>query len=409
MNTVSKKSMLFAVTVGLVSLTACVGGGGGGSGSTPLAPRPTITASEITGGMPELSYLAENYANTGDSGGLKASLTNGGKLVSDTPIPYHDSNNPQSDPDLDPYLEITEGSSSIVITAEYGPENDRGTGTIEFKTGDNGDFKVYGELDPDGINPPKSLLAVGIKDLDDTARKLAGLPQAGTAVTNEDLGDDIFFSGTYPVGGKQFLVLNSGLVDLEYASFGGWGAEYIMDGTLAWRDESRTGIYYEIDYRPLSGGDPAALKAPAANAAFTGKTVALATQFNGNTLQSPDQKFFHGDASLKIAPTGQSGNLAMNFPNFYDIGFKFNVSGSTFTADKTTLTVTDNGNTTKFRFPTNIDTSNDGYLNASLNGNFYGDPNGSSASEAVGRFGIWAKDTAHDDEFSIVGSFGVKQ
>ena len=35
MNTVSKKSMLFAVTVGLVSLTACVGGGGsGGRGLT---------------------------------------------------------------------------------------------------------------------------------------------------------------------------------------------------------------------------------------------------------------------------------------------------------------------------------------------------------------------------------------
>lgn len=409
--------MLFAVATSLVSLTACVGGGGGSGGSTPLAPRPTITASEITGGMTELGYLAANYTNAGDNGGLNASLTNGGKLVSDTPIPGHiiDPNEPNPDPDMGAYLEVTEGTSSIVVTAVYGPEDGRKSGTLEFKTGDNGDIKVFSEQAPGGITPPKSLLAVGFRELDDTAREIAGLPQAGTTVTNENLGvmhkdpnqGDIFFSGTYPAEGRHFLMLSCGLVPLEYASFGGWGAEFIMDGTLTWGDESRTGRYYEIDYHALSGGNPAALKAPSANAAFTGKAIALATQFNGNTLQSPDQRFFHGDASLTIDPTGHGGNLAMSFPNFYNIGFQFAVSNNTFHADEKTLTVTDNHNSSQFRYPTNI--HNGGRIDASLNGNFYGDPAGSIASEATGRFGIWAKDTKFDDEFSIVGSFGVKQ
>ena len=109
MNTVSKKSMLFAVTVGLVSLTACVGGGGsGGSGSTPLAPRPTITASEITGGMPQQGYLAEDYSNTGDNGGLEATLKNDGLTA-----------------DVDGQKLTIRHGNSIDIIADYGGPNER--------------------------------------------------------------------------------------------------------------------------------------------------------------------------------------------------------------------------------------------------------------------------------------------
>ena len=51
----------------------------------------------------------------------------------------------------------------------------------------------------------------------------------------------------------------------------------------------------------------------------------MATQYRGTTLEKPVQEFFQGDATLTIDTGGKSGNLAMNFPHFYNIGFKFNV------------------------------------------------------------------------------------
>lgn len=79
MSTVPKSSMFFALLTSLVALTACSGGGGGGGNGGPLpTPRPTISVSEITGGMPQQGYLKEDYSNAGDSGGLEATLKNGG-------------------------------------------------------------------------------------------------------------------------------------------------------------------------------------------------------------------------------------------------------------------------------------------------------------------------------------------
>ena len=71
MNTASKKSLFFALLTSLASLTACGGGSGGGGGGALQIPRPTISVSEITGGMPQQGYLAEDYSNAGDSGGLR--------------------------------------------------------------------------------------------------------------------------------------------------------------------------------------------------------------------------------------------------------------------------------------------------------------------------------------------------
>ena len=76
MNRMSQTFMLFAVMSGLISLTACVGGGGDGGGATPLAPRPTISAAEITGGMPQQGYLAEYYANLPGNDNLEDALKN---------------------------------------------------------------------------------------------------------------------------------------------------------------------------------------------------------------------------------------------------------------------------------------------------------------------------------------------
>lgn len=393
MNTVSKKSMLFAVTVGLVSLTACVGGGGsGGSGSTPLAPRPTITASEITGGMPQQGYLAEDYSNTGDNGGLEATLKSG--------ITYKTMS--RDDPS---------GTSGEAITIKHGNSIDvdyNGQQIAEFRLGDKGDVELYGNGKPE--------LLVGITELGDNGRELLGLGVVGTDVPrdffvdkDEEPADAIFASGKFIGGQQQFLVMNTGWVALEHACFGGWGAEYSLDVTLSnTAGESKAGGYYEKDYRPFYSSLDNSVKAPAPNSAFTGKAMAMATQYRANTLDNPAQAFFSGDAVLKIDTSGKSGDLALNFPNFYKIGFDFTVNGHEFTSTKGTIA--DNGYTgDEFRYPLNMNTNTakGGYFNAHMDGKFYGAS--ASASEAAGKFGIWAKDTAHDDEFNIVGSFGVKQ
>lgn len=213
----------------------------------------------------------------------------------------------------------------------------------------------------------------------------------------------IYFTGT-SLGGTEFLALNSGLVDLAYASFGAWGAKSGAVGTIEWKGQSKTFSvdkpFEEIVYVPVSGGNTAYLKMPAADATFTGKAMAMATQYRGSTLDMPVQDFFTGDATLRINSAGNGGNLTMSFPDFYNIGFTFNVYNTEFHNDGTMPTVTDNGNTSKFHFPNTIE-------GASLSGNFYGPD--ASAGEASGRFEIGARDNSADDLFMFDGSFGVKQ
>lgn len=382
MNTVSKKSMLFAVTVGLVSLTACVGGGGSrGSGSTPLAPRPTITASEITGGMPQQGYLAEDYSNTGDNGGLEATLKNDGLTA-----------------DVDGQKLTIRHGNSIDIIADYGGPNERVLREFQFA-----------ELPQHGENGPE--LVIGIGDMTDETANFLEEDRRGTRYDHADWGpmnEDpakpvVYFTGT-ALGATEFMALNSGLVDLMYASFGAWGVKSGWVGTFEWNGQSKTYTegdpYTDITFIPVSGGNSAHNAVPAENANFTGKAIAMATQYRGTTLEKPVQEFFQGDATLTIDTGGKSGNLAMNFPDFYNIGFKFNVYNSEFHGDGQMPTVTDNGNTSGIQFPQNI-------TGASLSGNFYG-PSG-SASEASGRFEIGAKNDITGDGFMFDGSFGVKQ
>ncbi len=381
MNTTSKRSVFFAMMASLVSLTACVGGGGGGgSGGTPLAPRPTISASEITGGMPQQGYLAEDYSNTGDSGGLEATLKSDG-LTAEV--------NGQT-------LTIKHGNS-IDIIAEYGGPDERVLKEFQFA-----ELPQHGERGPE--------LVIGIGDMTDNTADFLKEPRRGTRYDHADWGpmhDDpakptVYFTGT-ALGGTEFMALNSGLVNLTYASFGAWGVKSGWVGTFEWNGQSKTypadDPYTDITFIPVSGGDSAYLKVPAANAVFTGKAIAMATQYRGTTLDKPDQEFFRGDATLNIDSGGRSGNLAMSFPDFYNIGFQLTVYNSEFHNDGRMPTVADNGNTSKFHFPSNIE-------GASLSGNFYG-PSG-SASEASGRFEIGAKNDA-GDQFMFDGSFGVKQ
>lgn len=384
MNTASKKSLFFALLTSLASLTACGGGSGGGGGGALQIPRPTISVSEITGGMPQQGYLAEDYSNAGDSGGLKATLENGGLTGN---VEGHQ-------------VTIVHGNS-IDVVAEYGEPNARVLKEFQFA-----ELPQYGE--------GRSKLVVGISDMTDDTADFLDIPaevRRGAKVEKADWGymhndprqGTIYFTGT-GLGGTEFMALNSGLVDLAYASFGAWGAKYGAAGTLEWNGQSKTfpddDPFEEITYVPVSGGNSAKLALPAANTAFTGKAIAMATQYRGSTLDKPVQDFFTGDATLRINTAGDGGDLTMSFPDFYNIGFALTVHDTEFHNDGQMPTVTDNGNTSPFHFPTTLE-------GASLSGNFYGE--GGSASEASGRFEISARDNPTDDLFVFDGSFGVKQ
>ena len=397
MRIMSKNFMLLTVMTSVVLLSACGGGGGGGGGisggdgdiggggTTPLAPRPTISVSEITGGMPQQGYLAEDYSNSGDSGGLKATLESNGLIATD--------DTGQT------FLTIKHGNSIDVI-AENGPSDQRVL--KEFK---------FDELPQFGTSKPE--LTIGISDMTDETAAFLEEPKRGTVYNHESFGfmhDDpgqgeIYFTGT-ALGGTEFIALNSGLVNLEYASFGAWGVKTGFVGTMEWNGTSKNysddDPFEEITFVAVSGGNPEKKAVPAGNTSFTGKALAMATQYKGSSLEKPLQDFFTGDAKLTIDATGTAGNLAMSFPNFYDIGFKFNVRDDELQGDglHQPPTIKDNGNTTDFHIPSRIEGS-------SLNGNFYGE--GVAASEASGRFEISARDNLTDDLFILDGSFGVKK
>ena len=402
MNTASKKSLFFALLTSLASLTACGGGGGGGGGDALPAPRPLISVSEITGGMTRQGHLAKDYSNAGDSGGLKATLENGG-LTGE----FRESGIP---------VTIVHGNSIDVI-AEYGEPHARVLKEFTFE-----ELPQYGETGPD--------LVVGVswRYMTQESMKFFDIPdymREGVKSQKYKLGDmhndpaqgAIYFTGT-GLGGSEFLALNSGLVDLQYASFGAWGAKYGATGTLEWNGQSKTftgksldagDAFTEIAYVPVSGGDSTALKQPDANAKFTGKAIGMVTQYRGSTLDKPNQQHFeNGNATLSINGARNGGDLLLEFPDFYDIAFQIKLINNNDEFENTSQapTVTPNGGGTPFRFPGTIE-------DYKLSGNFYGPdgPNGfdGSASEASGRFEISARDNPTDDLFVFDGSFGVKK
>ena len=191
MNRMSQTFMLVAVMSGLVSLTACVGGGGDGGGATPLAPRPTISAAEITGGMPQQGYLAEDYSNAGDGGGLETTLKSDGLTV-----------------DVDGQTLTIIHGNSIDIVADYGGPNER---TLrEFHLAD---LPAYGEAGPE--------LVVGIGDMTDDTAAFLGEPLRGTSYDHADFSDEgdeapTYFTGT-ALGGTEFLALNDIVISRNFS------------------------------------------------------------------------------------------------------------------------------------------------------------------------------------------------
>jgi hypothetical protein len=379
-----------------LALAACMGGGsGGGGGGSPIAPRSTFSVSEVTDGMPNQGALSDDYSNSGDSGGLEAALTGGN------------------------YLEGTAGEAGQNIHVEHGASMHvtLGSSTVVFATGNNGDSNLYGN--------GGTQLAAGEKDVDQAALDIMNEARPTSSIdellppgsytdllVNDRVGAEERFTGTIAYG-KQILTLNSGLVDLEHSSFGSWAIETMFSGTFKGDVIGTiTDDYREIISTPVSGGDSNALKSPQANDAFTGKAMAMATDYKVGPAVSPAQKFFTGDAALTVNGAGNGGNLALSFPNFYDIGFALTVSGSGFQATTGSIpTVTDNGNTSGITLnqATIERAKNPGAADAHdtyLTGNFYG--SGANAGEATGRFNVFDENGSGEDS-SISGSFGVKK
>jgi hypothetical protein len=340
----------------------------------------------MTGGMTKQGPIAADYSDSDDSGGLAESLTNSNHLDGGT--------------ETGKTIQVAHGASIDVKL---------GSSTVEFKTGEGGDTSLHG----DG----RVKLAVGEKDVDAAALAIMNevfrdgpgdpdaLPAPGyheNLLVNIDQGVNEYLMGTVAYS-TQILTLNAGLVGLEHSSFGAWTLELAASGTLVGYcgTESLDG-HREIYYVPISGGDSGALKAPAANGAFTtGKAMAMATD---------DElvKFFTGEAALTVNGAGNGGDLLLSVLNFYDIGFELAVSGSGFQAVYNSIpTITDHGNTSGITLdqsrinaaknPASADMKHDTYLT----GNFYG--SGANASEATGRFNV----DAHN--IHVSGSFGVKQ
>jgi hypothetical protein len=299
------------------------------------------------------------------------------------------------------YLEGTAGEAGQNIHVEHGASIHVkfGSSTVEFATGAGGDTSLYGA---NGVE-----LVAGENDVDAAALAILNATRGNdySAPGNYErlqTNTDEYFTGTIAYG-KQILTLNAGLVDLEYSSFGAWAVEFMASGTMETGGKKYDNdAYRQILYTPFSGGDSDKLRSPAANAAFTGKAMAIAQDDMSDPLDVKEA-FFTGNAALTVNGAGTGGNLALNFPNFYDIGFTLTVSGSGFQAPAgSTPTVTSNGTNTSGVVLGNVRhaSSSPEYDDTYLIGNFYG--SGTDASEATGRFNV---DT---DKGYVRGSFGVK-
>ncbi|MBQ4133583.1 MAG: hypothetical protein IJD04_07625 [Desulfovibrionaceae bacterium] len=387
---IQKLFMICILFSSSISLLACAGGSGGSGGSGDGLSsnlKSTFTVSEVTGGMDEQGKLGENYQNSNDGGGLEKTLETSG-------------------------LTGKPGEAGKDITVEHGNSIHVKMDSliVEFETGDNGDTGIYGTAGT-------TLLAVAEKDVDSNALSILSTAKGPLQALEPGYYKDIkledeYFTGTVAYG-KQFLQLNAGLVELEHSSFGAWGVETMSAGT--WKtsggailaEHTADTPYREIAYTPLSGGDTARLANPS-NGAFTGKVIAMATDYGSGPSGSPLQKFFTGDASLTVA-SASTGTLDLSFPNFYNIGFNLEINGSGFQAVQgSSPTITGNNNTSGINLQGTVSPAQNpaaaNWDDTYLTGNFYGS---SSATEATGHFNVNTYN-GHDDT-NLSGSFGVKQ
>lgn len=383
-----KRSVYASLVLGAALLAGCSSHGGGGGGSSasideqPVAERPALSVATVTRGLEELGPVDDNYNG---NAGLKASITNGNKLGGDG-------------------LEVYEGHSIDLRS----PGTDA---VIAFTTGPDGVMKGYGNDGKEDIIagqlPMDSEALKVLKDYQDRHGEFFIAPGEHTnlEIKNGSDVDEEVFTGTVSYG-NQVLVLNgSDSVDLKYSSFGVWLYERTMDAKK-WDDDENV-VQHEIDmigiYRPDGPDNNKSMPDP--NASFTGKAMALATDWHDTRTVEPTNVFLRGDAELKVSADGRLADLTLAFDNFYDFKFKnMDISEHMQSTDTETAAFfhTDaNPEVVKHGTPV-FEFGNP--VKSEVVGNFYGAKD-SSASEATGRFEIDGKD--YDTE--LRGTFGVKK
>lgn len=406
--------MTCLVMGGAAILTACGGGSGGGGGGGAALQRG-FSAANITDGRQDMGYVASDYSNVGDGGGLRSSITSGNKITGKN---------------------FTVEDGSIKIKTPSGRE-------VTFSVGDGGDAKLYG---PNGVEAALSsdlagtVILLADKNMsDDDYKAVWEIDQLDDLVNQsqieaeiaggnylypgkyfkdlvispnfkDDMSDPVKFTGTVERG-EKLIAMNAGFVPLQHSTYGIWATSYKLNGHFEhaggkYPGGSNDTIIEDYTVRPLSGGVDGMKKAPANGASFTGKAMAMATKYNSDQMISPTQKFLTGDATLTIDAGGGKGDLSLQFPNFYNIGFKLDIMGSEFKAQNgSTPTVTLNGvNNTGIVFG-DIDPVNHSYSGGGttyVQGNFYG--SGATATETTGVFQVNDKNNTN-----LIGSFGAMQ
>jgi hypothetical protein len=223
-----------------------------------------------------------------------------------------------------------------------------------------------------------------------------------TETLNED--GDRKFTGTVTYG-KQTLLLNDRRnldVALDHSTFGAWYYTATWNGTETDLNGANPRIenhYTEIVYHPFYGADSGATAlAPTASDTFTGAAHAQFSQHLENGNYNYISEFRSGTAELTIGAVATTGDLALTFPNAYNIDFNgISIDGSGAISTAYLPIITANNNTTGISLKTADLYSGD----LELEGQFYG--TSGTASEAAGIFRLGFR-----GDSEVMGSFGVK-
>lgn len=372
-----KRQASFLVMGLAFALTACAGGGGGqnAGGSAMITAPPNDS---ILMGSTVKEKVKSDLSNLG--AGTLAAL---------------------NDPDgIDMGSGYSLHKGSLVIKKD-------GIPVARFETGEGGDV----DLTEDGYvvvrsSAPKELVQRAVEDFLEDA-------EGSTHTEMSSTGTRYTVTRTYPNLG---LVMNNTAVELEYSTFGMWAINYNSKGTWT----SKSGESGPVDVwgawaDPFFDGVEAKKKAPAANATFSGKAVALAHiggDIDEATLQ-PVNQWISGNANLTVAANGKAVDLALVFPDYYDIEFSgIAMQGNgAFASGSAGGTVLVRENATHDPTKFSMDTASikspskvTGYTEGTyIEGQFFGDTAG-QASEATGKFQV-----ADKNYHNITGAFGVKK
>lgn len=362
------KRQVLLLLAGLTCLTAC-GGGGGGAGIMGSAMVNTHPNDGILLGSAVKEKVEEDGGNLGR--GTRAALQDG--IEAGFGYSLHEGS-----------LVIKKGGMEIA----------------RFETGDGGDVDLtergYAVVKAPA---PKALVREAIDNF---------LEDEEGPMEYTSSGIRYNLTRSYPDLG---LVLNSDAVPLQYSTFGMWAINYNSKGTWTRISSGESG---PVDIWgawavPFFDGVDSQKVAPAASTEFTGQAVAIAHIGGGDDgpFLAPVNQWISGDATLTVASSGNSVDLELIFPDYYDITFSdIGLTGGEFAASqKSRVDVVENASHDSSKFSMDIDNikpytgTTDYAAGTYLEGQFFGS---GQASEAAGKFQV-----ADKNNHNITGAFGV--